>query len=61
MNTRFPKYKKIERVVFNIGGMQGDIEGVAGMTLPRVERLELSGIDEDPTDDDNDQNENKED
>ena len=53
--------KQIERVVLNIGGMQGDIEGVAGMTLPKVERLELPGIDEDPTDDENDQNENKED
>ncbi len=35
--------KQLERVVMNIGGMQGDIEGVAGMTLPKVERLELPG------------------
>ena len=38
--------KQIESVILNIGGMQGDIEGVAGMTLPRVEKLELSGADE---------------
>lgn len=38
--------KQIERVVLNIGGMQGDIEGLAGMTLPRVERLELPEAEE---------------
>jgi len=38
--------KQIERVILNIGGMQGDIEGVAGMTLPKVERLELPEVQE---------------
>lgn len=38
--------KQIERVVLNIGGMQGDIEGLAGMSLPKVERLELPEISE---------------
>ena len=33
--------KQIERVVLNIGGMQGDVEGLAGMSLPKVEILEL--------------------
>jgi len=33
--------KQIERVILNIGGMQGDIEGVAGMSLPKIETLEL--------------------
>ncbi|MDD4957347.1 MAG: DUF2130 domain-containing protein [Candidatus Omnitrophica bacterium] len=33
--------KQIERVVLNIGGMQGDIEGLAGMSLPKIEILEL--------------------
>ncbi len=33
--------KQIERVILNIGGMQGDIEGVSGMTLPKVGKLEL--------------------
>lgn len=38
--------KQIERVVLNIGGMQGDIEGLAGMTLPKVEMLELPEAEE---------------
>ncbi len=38
--------KQIERVVMNIGGMQGDIEGVAGMVLPKVEILELPGAED---------------
>jgi hypothetical protein len=39
--------KQIERVVLNIGGMQGDVEGLAGMSLPKIETLELSdGVDE---------------
>ena len=33
--------KQIESVILNIGGMQGDIEGVAGMTLPKIEKLEI--------------------
>ena len=33
--------KQLERVVLNIGGMQGDVEGLAGMSLPRIETLEL--------------------
>lgn len=38
--------KQIERVILNIGGMQGDIEGLAGMSLPKVEMLELPEADE---------------
>jgi len=53
--------KQIERVVLNIGGMQGDIEGVAGMTLPKVERLELPGVDEKAEGKEDDQNDDKED
>ena len=42
MNKMWDKRaKQIERVVFNIGGMQGDVEGLAGMSLPRIETLEL--------------------
>ncbi|MBF0215933.1 MAG: DUF2130 domain-containing protein [Candidatus Omnitrophica bacterium] len=33
--------KQIQRVLLNIGGMQGDIEGLSGMTLPRIDALEL--------------------
>jgi len=38
--------KQIERVIANIGGMQGDIEGLAGMSLPKIERLELPEAEE---------------
>ena len=38
--------KQIERVILNIGGMQGDIEGLAGMSLPKIETLELPGVDD---------------
>jgi len=38
--------KQIERVVLNIGGMQGDVEGLAGMSLPRIETLELPGAED---------------
>jgi hypothetical protein len=33
--------KQIGRVLLNIGGMHGDIEGLAGMSLPKIETLEL--------------------
>jgi len=33
--------KQIERVVLNIAGMHGDIEGIVGSTLPAVKILEL--------------------
>jgi hypothetical protein len=33
--------KQIQRVLLNIGGMQGDIEGLSGMSLPRIDALEL--------------------
>jgi len=47
MNKMWDKRaKQIERVVFNIGGMQGDVEGLAGMSLPRIETLELPEGDE---------------
>lgn len=38
--------KQIERVVLNIGGMQGDIEGLSGMSLPKIETFELPCVDE---------------
>jgi hypothetical protein len=34
--------KQIERVITNIGGMQGDIEGLSGVALPKIEKLELT-------------------
>ena len=33
--------KQIERVVFNIAGMRGDLEGIVGSSLPTVKILEL--------------------
>lgn len=32
---------QIEQVIYNIGGMFGDLEGIAGMTLPNIKTLEL--------------------
>lgn len=43
--------KQIERIVLNIGGMQGDIEGLAGMSLPKIETLELPGTEDENEDD----------
>jgi len=34
--------KQIERVIQNISGMHGDLEGIAGKSLPVVNALELS-------------------
>ena len=33
--------KQIQRVIYNIGGMHGDLEGIAGMTLPAIKALQL--------------------
>ena len=33
--------KQMQRVIYNIGGMHGDLEGIAGMTLPSIKALEL--------------------
>jgi hypothetical protein len=38
--------KQLERVVLNISGMRGDLEGIAGMALPGIGALELSAPDE---------------
>ena len=38
--------KKIEQVVRNISGMRGDLEGIAGKTLPSIQILELPEGDE---------------
>ena len=38
--------KQIQRVIYNIGGMHGDLEGIAGMTLPAIKALELPGASE---------------
>lgn len=48
--------KQIERVIHNISGMHGDLEGIAGNALPAIKLLELApeeveiGKDEDGTD-----------
>lgn len=34
--------KQIERVIQNIGGMHGDLEGIAGKVLPAIKLLELA-------------------
>lgn len=34
--------KQIERVVLNIAGMRGDLEGIVGASLPSIKLLELS-------------------
>ena len=34
--------KQIERVILNIAGMHGDIEGISGASLPTIKMLELS-------------------
>ena len=50
--------KHIERVVKNLSGMHGDIEGLAGNGLPEIKMLELSSIsessDEEDSSDDSD-------
>jgi hypothetical protein len=33
--------KQIGHVVLNLGGMHGDLEGIAGKTLPVIKALEL--------------------
>ena len=33
--------KQIEKVVLNIAGMHGDLEGIAGTSLPAIKMLEL--------------------
>ena len=33
--------KQIERVIQNIAGMHGDLEGIAGHSLPGIKALEL--------------------
>lgn len=33
--------KQIEKVVLNIAGMHGDLEGIAGSSLPAIKMLEL--------------------
>lgn len=37
--------KQIERVICNISGMHGDLEGIAGMALPSIKTLELPVVD----------------
>lgn len=42
METTWSKREKqIERVVRNVSGMYGDMQGIIGATLPRIEYLEL--------------------
>ena len=36
--------KHIERIILNIAGMNGDIEGISGIALPSIKLLELPEI-----------------
>jgi hypothetical protein len=38
--------KQIERVVNNISGMYGDMEGIIGASLPQIKSLELKSLTE---------------
>lgn len=38
--------KQIENVITHIGGMHGDMQGIAGASLPAIKKLELDGINE---------------
>lgn len=39
--------KQIERVINNISGMYGDMQGIIGASLPQIKSLELKGLIED--------------
>ena len=39
--------KQIERVVYNISGMFGSMQGIIGASLPEIKSLELRGLIED--------------
>jgi hypothetical protein len=42
METAWSKREKqIQRIVRNVAGMYGDMQGIIGSTLPRIDRLEL--------------------
>lgn len=43
--------KQIERVLTNTVGMHGDLEGIIGQSLPRIESMELPAPTDDSTDD----------
>jgi hypothetical protein len=36
--------KQIERVIHNISGMYGDMQGIIGASLPEIKSLELKGL-----------------
>ncbi len=38
--------KQIERVVHNISGMYGDMQGIIGASLPQIKSLELKKLSE---------------
>jgi hypothetical protein len=42
--------KQVERIISNTAGMYGDLEGLAGLALPKIQVLELpDGADDDPS------------
>ena len=41
VNIWAKREKQIERVIQNIAGMHGDLEGIAGASLPAIKLLEL--------------------
>lgn len=36
--------KQIQRVITSVAGMYGDVQGIIGSALPKIERLELTAI-----------------
>lgn len=43
---RAKREKQIERVINNISGMYGDMQGIVGASLPQIKSLELKPTDE---------------
>jgi hypothetical protein len=46
--------KQIERVINNVSGMYGDMQGIIGASLPQINNLELAGLIEDSNSDPSD-------
>jgi hypothetical protein len=49
--------KQIERVITNVSGMYGDMQGIIGASIPDIKSLSLQGLIEDNSSDDLDANE----
>jgi len=43
--------KQIENVITHIGGMHGDLQGIAGASLPAIKMLELPEIEHNQSED----------